>query len=234
MSESEQFNNSSEKEEEMTDLQSAVETFSEYLNLKEEPEHADAIFILGGSSLAPVERAIELYKAGYAPKIAFISVGGKFGGEKVWGMPENVKYKEILVAAGIPEEAIITEGLTSNTLAEAKQAIPFIEKHGINPHSLILVSRPFHQRRAFATFSEQHPDIKYINCPGDEPLDLDDPETHERLVQEAERLLDYSAKGDIDKQAMSRDILRAAATIRRDMKEKGTYTPRVKPPRKES
>ncbi len=205
------------------DLKKAIETFYDFLNIKDEPQPSDAIFILGNSTLGPVEKAAELYKAGFAPKIAFISTGGKFGGEKVWGMPENEKYKETLLAAGIPEEAILTEGLTTNTLAETQQAVPFMEKEGVVPRQLILVSRPVHQRRAYATFREQHPEISYLNCPADERLDPNDPGTRERLVQEAERLLEYSKKGDIETPEISTAVLRAAALIRMDLKDRGTY-----------
>ena len=213
-------------------LKTAIETFFNFLRIEDQPEPSDSIFILGGSSLAPVEKAAELYKAGYSSHIAFISTGGKFGGDKVWGKSEDKKYHEVLEGLNIPPEAITSEGMTTNTLAEAKAAIPFLKEHGIEPKQIILVSRPIHQRRAFATFRQQHPDVKYINCPADEPLDINDPDTVQRLVAEAERLLDYSKKEDIEKQEIPLEILKAAATIRMDLKKRGEYTFRVKPPKK--
>lgn len=102
-----------------------------FLRLEDRPEKADVIFILGGSTLSPVVRAAELYHSGYAPKIAFISIGGRFGGNHVWGIPEYIKYHETLLGLGIPEKSIISEGLSSNTLEEAKQAIPFLIKRGV-------------------------------------------------------------------------------------------------------
>lgn len=210
-------------------LEKAMSSFYNYLNLRDKPSRSNAIFVLGGSSLAPVEKAIQLYKQGFAPKISFISVGGKFGGDKVWGMPEDKKYREILLEAGVPEADIVSEGLTTNTLVESQQAIPFMEGKGINPEKLILVSRPIHQRRAYSTFAKQWPNVEYVNCPADEPLDFYDPETQERLVQEAERLLDYSKKGDIKIPEIPMDLLRDAVTIRNELKDKGIYNPRIKP-----
>ena len=95
-----------------------------------------------------------------------------------------------------------------------------------------MVARPIHQRRAFATFSQQHPEVKYINCPANEPLDLEDPETLSRLVGEAERLLDYSKKEDITKQEIPLDVLKAAVKIRMELKERGEYIARNKPAKK--
>ena len=168
------------------------------LNVKDDPQNCDVIFVLGGSSLAPVQRAFELYKEGFAPKIAFISVGGNFGGEKVWGMPENQKYREVLLGFGVPPENIFTKGLTTDTLAEAQKAIPFLEKElGTNVLRMILVSRPVHQLRAFLTFRKQHPEVEYLNCPAKEEYTEGDQETETRILQEIERIRIYSKKGDI-------------------------------------
>lgn len=143
-------------------------------------------------------------------------------------MPENKKYRETLLELGVPEDAIISEGLTTNTLAEAKAAIPFMKERGVHTEQVILVSRPIHQRRAFATFSQQHPNIKYLNCPADEMLDISHPESVKRLVDEAERLLDYSKKGDIGKQEIPLDVLKAAARIRIELKKQEKYVFRTK------
>ncbi|HTK33201.1 MAG TPA: YdcF family protein [Candidatus Paceibacterota bacterium] len=178
-------------------LEKQAQALWKFLNLTNEPEKADVIFILGGSSLAPVEKAIELFRAGFAPRIAFISIGGTFGGEKVWGMPEHQKYRQEILAAGILPEAILSEGLTTNTLAEAIAAIPFIAQKGIDLKKMILVSRPVHQRRAFLTFARQHKQVRYINCPGNETFDPADLETQKRMVEEIGRIILYSGKGDI-------------------------------------
>ncbi len=55
----------------------------DFLSMEDKVEHADVIWIMGGSSLLPVTRASELYKQGFAPKIAFISKGGTFGGKTI-------------------------------------------------------------------------------------------------------------------------------------------------------
>lgn len=196
----------------------AIKTLFDYLRLEDKPGSADVIFILGGSSLAPVTKAAELYKLGYSTKIAFISTGGRFGGDAVWGMPEHEKYYAVLRDLQIPAEAIISKGLTTNTLAEAQAAIPFLKEHGINATRIILVARPVHQRRAFATFRKQHPYISYLNCPANEPLDVHNQEISERLVGEVDRLVEYAKKGDIEAQEISFDILQATEIVRTALK----------------
>jgi len=189
----------------------AVTIISEFLKIEDSPKKSDVIFILGGSSISPVYKAHELYQDGYAPIIAFTSTGGVFGGEEVFGMPENEKYKEVLLGLGIPENAMISEGTTTNTLVEARRAIVFIRENGIEPNKVILVSRPIHQRRAFSTFVKQHPDVKYINCPASESLNEDDVK---RLPGEIERLIKYAAKGDIIENEIPKNVLKACEVLR--------------------
>lgn len=213
----------------------AAETFWNYLNIHDEPHSADVIFVLGGSKIEPVKKAADLYRAGFAPKIAFISSGGKFGGEAVWGVSEVEKYKSILHELDIPDSALVFEGdpekQTRNTLQEAKRAIEFLEDRGVHSQKIILVARPLHQRRAFSTFLKQHPGIQYINCPADEPFNFDDQEQVTRLVQEAERLLDYGVrKDDIERPEIPPELLRDAATVRKYLKKQGVYEGRQKPP----
>ena len=216
-------------EEQPQALEQAAQTFFNYLNITDQPEEADVIFIVGGSSIKPTEKAAQLYKAGYAKKIAFVAIGGTFGGDKVWGMSEYEMYKKTLMELGIEEDAIMYSGLGTNTKVEAQKAIPFLAENNVNVKKMILVSRPIHQRRAFATFENRHPEVKYINCPANEPLDLNDLDTKKRLVAEAERILDYSKKGDLQKQEIPYAVLRTAALIRRHLRVNGEYTDRRKP-----
>lgn len=204
------------------ELEQAAKTFFEYLRVEDKPEKVDAIFVLGGSTTTPAERAAELYKQGYAKYVVAIAMRGTFS-NKDWDMDENEKYREVLEELGIPGDAILTSSVSTNTLEEAQAAIPFLKGRGVDPQKIILVSRPIHQRRAWATFQKQHSDIRYINCPSNEPLDINDLGTRKRLVAEAERLLRYSKKGDLEKQEIPYATLRAAARIRMYLKATGEY-----------
>ena len=44
----------------------------DFLGIQDQVRNADVIYILGSSSLAPVEKAAQLYAQGWAPRIAFI------------------------------------------------------------------------------------------------------------------------------------------------------------------
>lgn len=189
-----------------------------YLRLSEAPIKADAIFIVGEPSIAPVTKAIELWEQGYAQIITFVSYGGTYGVMKEWGMSEAEKYHQVLTARGIPQLSIVFESLTTNTLEEAKEAIHFLEKTGHDSRKIILVAIPVHQRRVYATFYKQNPGVKFINCPAEIPFSSGDSEMIKRLVGETDRLLEYGERGDLEKQVIPEDISKAVGFLKRYLK----------------
>ena len=100
---------------------------------------------------------------------------------------------------------IIAEPLATNSLEEAVKSIPLMKKHRINPKKVIIVDRPEHQRREWATFTKQWPVIKFINCPADEPL-IYSQKMLDLVVAELERLKKYSEKGDIVFQDFPKEV----------------------------
>ena len=104
-------------------ISSSAQTVFDFLSLRDSPKRADVIFVLGNSSDGPVRKAAALYKAGYAPKIAFTSSGGTFGGNVIWDMAEAEYYSRMLRELGISEEAMFypkdKRDETTNTLMEA-------------------------------------------------------------------------------------------------------------------
>ncbi|HWB33699.1 MAG TPA: YdcF family protein [Candidatus Paceibacterota bacterium] len=162
---------------------------------------ADAIFVLGAGSLSPLHQAMDLYKGKWAPKISFLSLGGTFGGNLIFGQTEMEMYFKELCREHIPASDMLFapgKGLTTNTLEEARAAVPFLEERlGRKPSRIILCSRPVHQRRAWATFQKQNPGVRFLNQPSEEELSV---ELLPRMLQEVERIEKYGAQGDLEPQ----------------------------------
>ena len=192
----------------------AAKILLDFLCLKDQVKKADAIFILGGSSLSPVKKAAELFKKGFSDKIFFISYGGTFTNPD-WKEGEAKMYYKTLRALGIPDKNIFWEEATDNTLDEAKYAISFMKKRGVAPKTVILISRPVHQRRAFATFKKQNPDVRFINIPADEKFSIDK-KLIERLIGEMDRLKKYAEKGDLEPQPLNRKLHSAWERLRKE------------------
>jgi len=128
-----------------------------YLILEKPLASADALLVLSGSAAYKerTQKAAELYKQGVAPRI-FISDDGGRGG---WSRTEerNPTFVELeqreLIASGVLPDAIkILPGRVSGTDSEAKALAAELE---IVPlRSVVLVTSPYHTRRAFWIFDE--------------------------------------------------------------------------------
>lgn len=124
--------------------------------ISEKPlEHADVIFVLGGSSvyLERTRRAATEYKRGVAPKILLTDDGERTG----WSRLEkrNIPYVELaqrnLIAEGVPAKAVeIVKPDGSGTIYEAQMLRE--KARAENWKSVLIVTSAYHTRRALWTF----------------------------------------------------------------------------------
>ena len=110
-------------------------------------EKADALIVLGGEPLARPTEAARLYMAGVAPKIFVTGVG------------DAARNRQILIGAGVPPAKIITEPDATTTYANATLSKPLLEAAHVR--TALIVTSPFHTRRALATFCKVMPDIRF-------------------------------------------------------------------------
>lgn len=89
---------------------------------------------------ARLDKAYELYQAGYFPAII---VSGGIGKE---GVDEAVAMRAYLIAHGIPAERVHADGLGNNTYLTAQNAARWMAEH--DAHSALVISQYFHVPRA--------------------------------------------------------------------------------------
>ena len=141
----------------------------EWLVLNESLAKSDAIVLLSGGMARPLYGA-DLYLKGYAP---LIYVSRPKVDEQVLQVeelgihiPRNEElYKEILLKKGVPEEAITfySQGHVS-TVEEAESLRKVV---GDGPIKLLVVTSPYHTRRAKAIFTDVLPnaEIRVVATP---------------------------------------------------------------------
>jgi len=110
-------------------------------------EHADALIVPGGEPLARPQEAARLYKAGVAPRV-FVTGWGDFG-----------MNRRILLEGGVPPDRITVESRAITTQSNASLLKPMLEAAKVR--SALIVTSPFHTRRALATFRKVMPDIHF-------------------------------------------------------------------------
>lgn len=139
---------------------------AEPLRLAAPARPADAIVVLGGgvgeSGKAGqgyqerVKHAVDLYRAGQAPSLIFSS-GYTFI------FQETEVMRELAIAEGVPASAISLETRAANTFEQARAVSRMLQ--GEPRGSILLVSSPFHMRRAVWTFRRVAPSIEVIPAP---------------------------------------------------------------------
>ncbi len=131
-----------------------------YLSPRDELQKVDAVIaISGGDTTARAEQATKLYEEGWAEEIVFS------GAALDPLSPSNAKVmREFAKRTGIPEQVIRIEEKAQNTVENAMKSeeIATQEKY----ESIILVTEPYHQRRAYLEFRDKlGPDVVIINYP---------------------------------------------------------------------
>ncbi|HEX3082723.1 MAG TPA: YdcF family protein [Candidatus Saccharimonadia bacterium] len=129
-----------------------------YLSPQDKLTKADAIVaISGGETQARTEEAIRLYKEGYGANIIFSGAALDTSG------PSNAKaMAQDALAAGVPQTAIQLDEAATNTRENASGVSGIV--HEDKYHSIILVTSPYHQRRAYITFHRAlGSEVKIIN-----------------------------------------------------------------------
>lgn len=190
-------------------IRKSLEIIYKYLAISDHPEKANVIFVAGGSTITPAIKAAELYKQGFGSKIFITAKRGTFSNPD-WKEDDAVVYKKKMVELGVPEGDIVSDPISTNSLEEADDSVYLMKQEGIDPKTVIIVDRPIHQRREFATFVGLHEGmgIRFINCPADEPLEYNQA-TLDRAVAEIDRLEAFALQGTLAKQIFPKEVLKA-------------------------
>jgi uncharacterized SAM-binding protein YcdF (DUF218 family) len=120
-----------------------------FLSPQDQLTKVDAIVaISGGETGARTAEAVQLYQDGWAPRIIFSGAALDPSG------PSNARaMAKIAEAAGVPAAAILLDETSINTRGNAANVAALIRANGYR--SIILVTSPYHQRRANIAFQRE-------------------------------------------------------------------------------
>ena len=132
-----------------------------YHHMGHQLEKADAILVLGSHDTIVAERGARLLLDGWAPLIIFSGGLGAIT-KSIWSEPEAEKFARIAVRMGVPEEKILIENRATNTGENVLFTRRLLAERQINPQKLILVQKPYMERRSYATFKKLWPEKDVI------------------------------------------------------------------------
>jgi uncharacterized SAM-binding protein YcdF (DUF218 family)/glycosyltransferase involved in cell wall biosynthesis len=139
---------------------------AEPLRMGGTPGPADAIVVFaggvgesgqaGGGYQERVKTAVELYQAGFAPRMILVS-------GYVFAFREAEVMRDLAVSLGVPESAIVLESDGSNTYEYVRNTHDLLSEG--NWRRILLVSSPYHMRRAQLVWVSQAPEVNVVPTP---------------------------------------------------------------------
>jgi uncharacterized SAM-binding protein YcdF (DUF218 family) len=166
------------------------------LKISQAPQKADCIVVFAGGTGESgkagqgyeerVGYAVELYKKGYASRVIFSS-------GYMFFFKEPVVMKALAVSLGVPQEAIILEDKASGTYQNVRFTRDILLSNGWN--RILLVSSPYHMRRAALVFNKIAGNIKVSYTPLPNALFYSHPERDEHNRRVLKRINTQQIRG---------------------------------------
>ncbi|MCT9933181.1 YdcF family protein [Planotetraspora sp. A-T 1434] len=192
-------------------IRADVETLWDYHDLRHAVRPADVGIGLGSHDLGVATCAADLYHRGMFPLIVFTGANAPTT-VAVFPRGEAVHYQEHAIARGVPAEAVLIEPTATNTGQNISRTRELLSERGIEVRSAILISKPYQQRRAYATSRKLWPEIE-ITC-ASLPISLDDyvagigdpDRVVNMLVGDTQRIVEYAKAGYAIEQPFPADV----------------------------
>ncbi|MFB7322837.1 YdcF family protein [Streptomyces sp. NPDC056190] len=186
----------------------------DYQQMHHEPRPCSVGLGLGSHDLGVADATVDLYRRGMMPLIVFTGATSRTTQDR---MPrgEAEHYRERALELGVPADAIIVEPHARNTGQNITLSRTLLEERGVDVSSVLLVSKPYEERRAYATARKLWPDVEFISAstPMTLPEYVDSIQDArlviDMLVGSLQRLLIYPAQGFMISQDVPDDVIQA-------------------------
>lgn len=133
----------------------------DYHHMKHSLSKADAILALGSNDTRVAERGAQLFLEKWAPVLVFSGGVGILTLGK-WKKPEAEIFADIAIKMGVPGEKILVENKSTNTGENIQFTRRLFQERKIRAKKIILVQKPYMERRAYATFKKVWPEMEII------------------------------------------------------------------------
>lgn len=179
-----------------------VEMLWGFHDLRQDPREVDVCIGLGGHDTGVADYTADLYHQGYFSRIVFTGANATTT-LATFPHGEAVGYRDRAVAQGVPDDAVLVEPLARNTAENVEYSRRMLSSRGIDARSVMFVTKPYHQRRVFATCQVVWPEVKAFCVSPPLPLDEyvssigDVDRVIDMLVGDTQRLTVYAERGFI-------------------------------------
>lgn len=165
-----------------------------------DPRPCSVAIGLGSHDLGVADMTVRLYQGGMAPLIVFTGATSPTTRAR---MPrgEAVHYRERALELGVPDRAVLIEPRARNTGENIRFSRAVLEEAGVPISSVLLVSKPYEERRAHATARKLWPGVAFVCASAPVTFEeylasiQNDRMVIDMLVGALQRLMIYPARG---------------------------------------
>jgi len=185
----------------MTDNEiNAARVLWDYHQMGGELKHSDIGIGLGSHDLGVAETATKLFFEGYFPVLLFTGANSPTTKDR-FPDGEAVSFARYAVERRVPETALIVEPNATNTSENFTMSRDVLREKGIFPSSILVICKPYMQRRAYLTCAKVWPEVT-VTC-ASEPMTLEEyilsigsqDLVFSMLVGDTQRIEVYGARG---------------------------------------
>ncbi len=177
----------------------------EYMKMNHALQSVDIIFVLGSRDDRVASYAAELYARGISNYI-LVSGGVVPSNDLVatkWKESEAEHFAKIMIRQGVPADSIILETKATSTGGNILLSYKELIRRKLEPRSLLLIHKPYIERRTYAAFMKQWPGLKESVLVSSPPTKFEDYFNDDQpfdkvvniMVGDLQRIAEYPALG---------------------------------------
>ncbi|MFJ8042287.1 YdcF family protein [Kitasatospora sp. NPDC096147] len=186
----------------------------DYHQMHHDPRPCSVAIGLGSHDLSVADVTADLYHQGLVPLVVFTGATSPTT-QAIMPRGEAVHYRERAVELGVPNSAVLVEPQARNTGDNIRFSRELLDKAGVKVSSVLLVSKPYEERRAYATARKLWPEVDIVSASTAQTFDEylisigDDRKVIAMLVGALQRLLIYPQQGFTISQPVPAEALNA-------------------------
>jgi len=178
----------------------AAQVIWEFMLLRHPLQKGEVVIAMGSHDLRTATHAAKLVLDGWGETLLCSGGCGRLT-RGIWQENEAERFAQAAVTMGVPRETILIEDQSSNTGENIAFSLDLLSSHSMQVSSLILVHKPYMERRVYATAKKIWPMMQFaVSSP---PIPFEDYPTQAIpredviaiMVGDFQRLMVYPEKG---------------------------------------
>ena len=138
-----------------------AEVLWNYNNMGMVLEKADVIMVLGSHDIQVADRGAQVFLEGWSHLMVMSGGLGKLTA-KMFNKPEAELFAERAISLGVPEDKVLIENQSANTGQNVEFTRKLLAENDIAVNKIIVVQKPYMERRSYATFKKVWPEPEVI------------------------------------------------------------------------